>query len=129
MEWYLTVLRDNYFNFSGRARRSEYWYYILFNIIAIAILALLVFASEELMFLLGLYIIAVIIPTLAVAVRRLHDQNKSGWYFLVRFIPIIGTIWLLILFCTEGTRGPNRYGADPKNKYDEFEEIGKSDYI
>jgi uncharacterized membrane protein YhaH (DUF805 family) len=66
------------------------------------------------MALLGLYSLAVFIPNLAVAVRRMHDQDKSGWWILIGLVPFIGGIWLLILYLIDGTRGPNRFGPDPK---------------
>ena len=64
--------------------------------------------------LLALYSMAIFIPNLAVAVRRLHDQDKSGWWILIGFVPLIGGIWLLVLYCLDGTPGPNRFGPDPK---------------
>lgn len=66
------------------------------------------------MVLIGLYSLAVFIPSLAVTVRRLHDTNHSGWMYFVSLIPLIGGIWLLILLCTDGTHGQNQYGPDPK---------------
>ncbi|WP_300569479.1 DUF805 domain-containing protein [Flavobacterium sp.] len=124
---------ENYANFSGRARRSEYWYYMLMNgiiILAWAILSAMVSSVSEVFAdifvgVLALYFLIIIIPSFAVIVRRLHDIDKSGWYYLVRFIPIVGSIWLLILFCTEGTNGHNSYGQDPKILYDEINEIGQ----
>nr|WP_302052016.1 DUF805 domain-containing protein [Hymenobacter sp. BRD128] len=62
----------------------------------------------------GLYSLALLIPSLAVGVRRLHDVGKSGFFMLIAFVPLVGAIWLLVLFCTEGTRGDNEYGPDPK---------------
>ena len=126
-DWYLKVVRDNYANFSGRARRSEYWYFVLTNfifMIALFILGMLVNAE---FILYVLYSLALFIPGLAVAVRRLHDVGKSGWFYLISLIPLIGPIWLLILFFTEGDNGPNEYGPDPKNIYDEFDDIGKQE--
>ena len=123
MEWYLKVVRDNYANFDGRARRQEYWMFYLFNMIFTFLLYIPLIAgaameSEALMMagglLLMLYILAIIIPSIAVSVRRLHDQDKSGSWYFVAFIPFIGGIWLLILMATEGTHGPNQYGPDPK---------------
>ena len=123
MEWYLKVVRDNYANFEGRARRQEYWMFILFNFIITFLLYIptiigIAMESETIMFIgLGLvilYSLAIFIPSLAVVVRRLHDQDKSGWYYFVGLIPFIGGIWLLILMVTEGTSGPNQYGEDPK---------------
>ncbi|WP_420572336.1 DUF805 domain-containing protein [Kordia sp.] len=127
MEWYLKVVRDNYANFEGRARRQEYWMFILFNfliIIGLLVLTGILGALSESLAALGgivyvIYALGVLIPNLAVAVRRLHDTGKSGWMILVSFIPLIGGIWFLILMCTEGQVGPNQYGPDPKAEYPE----------
>lgn len=126
IEWYLKVVRDNYVNFEGRARRAEYWYFILFYfIIAIAL--------EIVDYLMGIYIfrplfgLAMLLPSIAAAVRRLHDTGKSGWYFLLIFFAVIGWIWLIVLLATEGDHGPNEYGHDPKNDYSEFDDIGKTE--
>lgn len=78
--------------------------------------------AEWLMFGYLIYSLAALIPNLAVSVRRLHDTNKSGWMLLIGLIPIIGSIILIVFFCTEGTQGPNQYGADPKSG-DVFEQI------
>lgn len=131
IEWYLKVVRDNYANFNGRARRSEYWYYTLFNFligIVLNIIDFFVIGTVEVGFLSTIYALAVLIPGLAVFWRRMHDVGKSGWYFLILFIPIIGWIWILVLLFTEGNHGPNEYGPDPKNPYNEFDEIGKETY-
>ncbi|MCC2547391.1 DUF805 domain-containing protein [Hymenobacter sp. BT175] len=123
MDYFLHALR-NYANFNGRARRKEYWMFTLFNIvfsIAVAIAdQVLNLGSESFGYgiLSIIYSLAMIIPGLAVAVRRLHDVNKSGWFLFIALIPIIGGIWLLILFCTEGTHGSNQYGEDPKQQPD-----------
>ena len=109
MKWYLKVVRDNYANFNGRASRQEYWMFFLFNII-FAIVAGFVDGFLGLGFLSLLYSVAVLIPSLAVGVRRLHDVNKSGWWLFISLIPIIGAIWLIILFCTDSKQGENNYG-------------------
>ncbi len=123
MEWYLKVLRDNFANFEGRARRKEYWMFALFNmlfIIAIYVLLIIGIISESgaistvAGLLLSVYVLALLVPSIAVVVRRLHDQDKSGTWYFIAFIPIIGGIWLLVLMATEGTNGPNQYGEDPK---------------
>ncbi|MEO8516184.1 MAG: DUF805 domain-containing protein [Flavobacterium sp.] len=132
IDWYKKVMFENYANFSGRARRSEYWYYILMNVIififSIILCACLDSISESLaevgIGILLLYFLAIVIPSLAVLVRRLHDIDKSGWYYFIRFIPIIGPIWLLIMLCTNGIQGRNNYGDDPKQIYDETDDIG-----
>ena len=112
MEWYLKVVRDNYANFNGRASRQEYWMFFLFNII-FAFVAGIVDVYFGLGFLYPLYALAVLIPGLAVGIRRLHDVNKSGWWLLISLIPIIGAIWLLILLCTDSNQGENDYGPLP----------------
>jgi uncharacterized membrane protein YhaH (DUF805 family) len=119
MNWYLAVLK-NYFGFSGRARRKEYWMFVLFNIIFFIVAMIIdnVFGTtiEGLPYGLFyfLYALAIIIPALAVAVRRLHDVGKSGWFLFIALIPIVGAIWLLVLYCTDGNAGANKYGANPK---------------
>jgi uncharacterized membrane protein YhaH (DUF805 family) len=119
-QWYKKVVFDNYANFNGRARRSEYWYFVLFNMIfAISAMVLdnllgLNFDPIPYGWFYLLYALAVFIPGLAAAVRRLHDVNKSGWFMFIALIPLIGSIWLLVLFCTEGTKGANNYGEDSK---------------
>lgn len=136
IEWYKKVVFENYSNFKGRARRSEYWYFalanglisILFIIIGAVIGGVLGDAITGLIIgyvLFGLYTLATLLPTLAVIARRLHDVGKSGWFYLVAFIPVVGGIWILILFCTEGNHGPNQYGPDPKNEIEDINEIGK----
>ena len=106
MNYYLKVLSE-YANFEGRARRSEYWYFFLFNIIASIVITMIAVAIK--FPLLGtLYSLGVLIPGIAVAIRRMHDVGKSGWYCLI-------PIYNLILACTEGTRGENEYGSDPKD--------------
>lgn len=133
IEWYKKVVFENYANFSGRARRSEYWYFTLMSAIIAIILAVidnttgLTFGSASNGILGTIYGLAVLLPGLAVAVRRLHDVGKSGWFFFIILIPIIGAIWLLVLFCTDGEQGTNKYGPDPKNESDEINEIGTTD--
>jgi len=113
MEWYLAVLK-NYVGFSGRARRTEYWMFELFNIIAAVILLVLGVLVHPLIFLYYLYGVAVLLPTLAVGFRRLHDTGRSAWWLLIGLIPIVGGIVLLVFTCLPGTPGPNQYGPDPK---------------
>jgi len=119
MNWYLAGLK-NYAGFGGRARRKEYWMFSLFNliflIVAIIIDNVLGTTIGEAGFGLFyfLYIIAVSIPSIAVTVRRLHDVGKSGWMLLVALIPIIGAIWLFVLYVTDSNPGENQYGPNPK---------------
>jgi uncharacterized membrane protein YhaH (DUF805 family) len=119
MNWYLKVLKQ-YADFSGRARRKEYWMFTLFNIIFIIvamtldnILGLTVGELPYGVFYV-LYALAVLIPGIAVTVRRLHDVGKSGWDFLIVLIPLIGAIWLLVLMVTDSNPGENQYGQNPK---------------
>ena len=119
MNWYVKCLRQ-YTDFTGRARRKEYWMYTLFNVIIVALLAgidyLLGWFSIEYRIgvLSGIYSLAVLLPGLAVCVRRLHDIGKSGWNYLLGLIPIVGPIILLVYYCTEGDRFENAWGEDPK---------------
>tara|TARA_R110002049_G_scaffold67972_4_gene176259 strand:+ start:381 stop:815 length:435 start_codon:yes stop_codon:yes gene_type:complete len=143
MDWYLHVLK-NYFKFSGRARRKEYWMFSLFHYLFSGILLFLFiysndafsladeeFSNTETNFLflqiLGLYTLAVVIPALAVSSRRMHDLGKSGAWFFINLIPYIGGFWFLILTCMEGEARTNQYGENPKglggNR--EIDSIGK----
>lgn len=127
MKYYLSVLK-NYATFSGRATRSEYWYFVLFNLI-FAIAAMIIdnllgstFHMESPSgtinlhygYVYVLYGLFVFIPGLALLVRRLHDVNKSGWFVLILLIPLVGAIWILVLACTDSQPGINEYGANPK---------------
>lgn len=117
MQWYLKVLK-NYVGFSGRARRKEYWLFQLFNIIAIVILAFIdqsIFGQSSLI-LTCIYLIATLLPSLAVVVRRLHDTSHSGWWWFIQLIPIVGPIVLLVFMCKDSTPASNKYGANPKTE-------------
>lgn len=118
MKWFLKALND-YATFRGRARRKEYWYFVLFNIL-FGIVAMIIDRMLGLSYglygygpIYGLYSLALIIPSLAVSVRRLHDVGRSGWMLLVALIPLIGFFWLLFLFVTEGDAGTNDFGPNP----------------
>ena len=105
-----TVLMQKYANFSGRAIRSEYWWWVVFVIIASVVLAIVDYVLG--VQLLGaIFSLATLIPGIAVGVRRLHDLDKSGWWLLIGFIPLIGFIILIYWFAQSGTPGPNRFGA------------------
>ncbi|MHB8050853.1 MAG: DUF805 domain-containing protein [Coriobacteriia bacterium] len=117
MSWYIEVLKK-YATFEGRARRTEYWMFVLFNMLIAMGLGfvegMLGIAAETDASVLGsLYAVAVLLPSLAVGVRRLHDTNKSGWWMLLAFVPL-ANIALLVFFIEEGTAGFNQYGPDPK---------------
>jgi uncharacterized membrane protein YhaH (DUF805 family) len=119
LSWYLEALKK-YAVFGGRSRRREYWYFVLFNIIVGIVLgwidALLgtrgSYAGAGLLS--GIYGLAVLIPTLAVTVRRLHDIDRTGWWILIGLVPLIGGIVLLVFALLDGTPGDNRYGPNPK---------------
>jgi uncharacterized membrane protein YhaH (DUF805 family) len=118
MKYYLLALK-NYAAFKGRSNRSEYWYFTLFQFIFVIVAILLDvalglnFTPVPYGFIYLSYVLATFIPGLSVSVRRLHDLNKSGWWLLIALIPFIGGIWMLVLMASEGTRGDNKYGADP----------------
>ena len=119
MNWYLEVLKK-YAVFSGRARRKEFWFFVLFNIIISIALAVIdgvtgSFSPEAGMGLLGgIYTLAVLIPGIAVSVRRLHDTERSGWWLLIALVPLIGAIVLLVFMVQDSKPGQNQYGANPK---------------
>jgi uncharacterized membrane protein YhaH (DUF805 family) len=124
-----TALRafwSNYRNFKGRARRSEYWLIQLFLVatnLAAAVIDLALMDGDVDRFIANggggivglIWILATIVPALAVLIRRLHDTNRSGWWALIGFVPIVGTIAILIFTVTDSTQGENRYGASPKD--------------
>ena len=103
---------SNYANFSGRASRSEYWFWVLGVLIGYIVFIALMAVSEKLGLLLVVFYLGIIIPSLSVAVRRLHDTDRSGWMILVSLIPIIGLI-VIYWYCLAGTSGENQYGDDP----------------
>ncbi|XOF33889.1 MAG: DUF805 domain-containing protein [Candidatus Electrothrix sp. YB6] len=118
MNWYVEVLKK-YVVFSGRARRKEYWYFALFNIIisiALGVIDVFIGMSMETSvgLLGGIYILAVFLPSLAVSVRRLHDTSRSGWWLLIGLVPLIGAIVLLIFTLQDSGPGSNQYGENPK---------------
>ncbi|MEU9252065.1 DUF805 domain-containing protein [Streptomyces sp. NPDC048270] len=113
MNHYTDVLKK-YADFSGRARRQEYWMFFLFNAAAAIILIVLDFVLGTYPLLYGIYALAVFLPNLGVTIRRLHDTGKSGWWILIGIIPVIGFIWMIVLLATEGEQAPNQYGPNPK---------------
>jgi uncharacterized membrane protein YhaH (DUF805 family) len=128
MKWYLKVLRQ-YVDFSGRARRTEYWMFVLFNIIFAAVAMTLdnvIGSTFDLTaadgsslpiaygYIYLLYTLFVLIPGLAVMVRRLHDVGKSGWMAFILLIPIVGAVWMLILLVSDSVPGSNKWGDNPK---------------
>jgi uncharacterized membrane protein YhaH (DUF805 family) len=135
MEWMILPLK-RYAQFSGRSRRKEYWMFFLFIILCSIILGFLdgmlglggglthysyggggaygAGANAHGGILSDIFSLAILIPGLAVSVRRLHDIDKSGWWILIGLIPLVGWIIVIVWYCTDGTRGPNRFGPDPK---------------
>lgn len=119
MNWYFEVLKK-YAVFNGRARRKEYWYYFLINFVIIT--ALLVVdnmvgtldTETGTGLISGIYALAVLLPGIAVAVRRLHDSDRSGWWVLIALIPIVGPIILIFFLIQDSTAGENRFGPNPK---------------
>lgn len=123
MKWYVKVLKQ-YADFSGRARRKEFWMFTLINTIIWAVPYTLAFtmlsnnpesAFATILFaIVGLYGLGVFIPSLAVTVRRLHDTDRSGWWILIGLIPVIGFIVLLVFYVQNSQAGSNQYGENPK---------------
>jgi len=120
MNYFIDCLTKKYACFSGRARRQEYWLFVLFNFIASTILK---FIAGALISMTGLavlaiipllYSLAVLIPGFAVLFRRLHDTGRSGWWWLIGFIPLIGIIVLIVFCCLDSQPGENQYGPNPK---------------
>lgn len=108
--WKLVVLQ-RYAKFDGRAGRAEFWWFVLANFLAYLAIIILVQISSIFLLLWFVYGIGVIIPSIAVAIRRLHDTDKSGWFLLIGLIPFVGWIILIVFYAMEGTSGPNNFGA------------------
>jgi uncharacterized membrane protein YhaH (DUF805 family) len=107
---------QNYFNFSARAQRSAYWYWLLFAVLVSIVASLIdrmAFSRIGVSPVSALANLAILVPGIAVAVRRLHDTDRSGWWILLFLIPLVGAIILIIWFCASGTEGANRFGPNP----------------
>jgi uncharacterized membrane protein YhaH (DUF805 family) len=121
--YFMDTIKNRYADFDGRARRSEFWYFLLFYMaITFGVMIVaggLAMISPELGLvapvLLIILSLGLLIPNLALCIRRLHDTNKSGWMLLIGFIPLVGSIILIVFYATEGDRGQNQYGPDPKS--------------
>ena len=119
MNWYIEVLKK-YAVFGGRARRKEYWYFFLFSMIISIVLTIIDGVTGSLSteagmgILSGIYTLGVLIPSIAVAVRRLHDINRSAWWLLLALIPFIGAIVLIVFLASDSNPEENQYGANPK---------------
>ena len=120
MNWFLMALK-NYVGFSGRSRRSEYWYFTLFYLVIAIVLSVL----DGILFggsvdgkgtpvLSGLFMLAMLLPSIAVGIRRLHDTDRSGWWLLIGMIPILGAIVLIVFFVQDSKPGDNHFGPNPK---------------
>jgi uncharacterized membrane protein YhaH (DUF805 family) len=116
VNWWKVVVLERYAQFTGRAGRAEFWWFFLANLIISVVLSLLGRASVIFAIISLIYSLAVLVPSIAVGVRRLHDTDKSGWWILIGLIPLVGFIVLLVLFVMEGTPGSNRYGPPPPNQ-------------
>lgn len=123
VNWYIEVLKK-YAVFSGRARRKEYWFFVLFNIIVSVVLSVIDGVTGTLDteggvgLLSGLYTLAVIVPSIAVGIRRLHDIGRSGWWLLIVLVPLIGALVLLFFAVQDSQPGSNEYGPNPKEVAD-----------
>ena len=113
MNWYLTCLKEHYADFKGRVRRKEYWMFVLFNVIVSMVLTILG-GLIKCSWIGSLYSLAVLVPILAVSVRRLHDTGRSGWWILISLIPVVGAIWLIVLLCLDSQPEANEWGENPK---------------
>ncbi|MFP8780427.1 DUF805 domain-containing protein [Hydrogenophaga sp. RWCD_12] len=122
MNHFISVWKNS-FNYGGRARRKEYWMFALFNMIAVVFLSVLGSlipggSSQPVLWLTAwlpmIYMIASMIPTLAVSVRRMHDTSRSGWWLLINFVPLIGGIWFFVLTVLDSKPETNDWGASPK---------------
>lgn len=129
MSWFWNAITKKYAVFSGRARRREFWFYHLFYLLIFFVIVFVVamatgvaqglagqtnYDSEWADALSGIWILAFFIPSLAVAIRRLHDIGLSGWWMLIAFIPILGNLTLLVMFLMDSQAGENKYGPNPK---------------
>jgi uncharacterized membrane protein YhaH (DUF805 family) len=113
MNWFIDVVTKKYATFTGRAHRTEYWMFVLvYFVIAIVLGVVDSIVTGGLLG--GLFALALLVPSIAVAVRRLHDTSRSGWWLLIGFVPLVGFIVLLVFMCLDSTPGSNEYGPNPK---------------
>ncbi|MCF8483508.1 MAG: DUF805 domain-containing protein [Rhodospirillum sp.] len=118
MTWFLHVVSKNYANFQGRASRPEYWWFALFYfviVIALSFVDVFVLGADDSGFsiLSTIFSLALLLPSLAVAVRRLHDTNRTGWWLLIGIIPLIGFVVMVVFLVSKGTDGSNKFGDKP----------------
>jgi len=107
------VVAESYAKFDGRSGRDEFWWFFLANLIVGVVLSLLGQASTFFYIIYVIYGLALIIPSIAVGIRRLHDINRTGWWILIALVPLVGLIVLLVFYATAGDRGTNQYGPEP----------------
>jgi len=119
MQWFMTALQK-WADFSGRARRREYWFFVLIYVVIYIVLTVvdmmvgLLNAATGIGILGGLFALAMLIPSISVGVRRLHDTDRSGWWLLIALIPVIGALVLLVFYLLDSQPGDNRFGPNPK---------------
>jgi uncharacterized membrane protein YhaH (DUF805 family) len=111
LHWYTDVIKQ-YAVFDGRASRPEYWWFFLINTV-ISVLLDVVIPGSTGQVLGAIYALAVLLPSIGVGIRRLHDTNRTGWWLLVSLVPLVGWIWIIVLLALAGDEGPNRYGPPP----------------
>ena len=118
MDLVIQCVTKKYVNFTERSRRKEYWLYtlcytIVYTIISYIDISVGTVSATGIGTLSTIFAIALLLPSLGVLVRRLHDTNRSGWWVLILLIPLVGMIWMIVLLCLQGTSGQNRFGEDP----------------
>jgi uncharacterized membrane protein YhaH (DUF805 family) len=120
LQYFINPIKNHYFDFEGRARRRDYWFFVLIYFIVSIILSVIDAFTFKLIVdfpvLVNIYYLALLLPSLGISVRRLHDISKSGWWVLINLIPLIGGIWFIILAATDSQKGSNQYGENPKGE-------------
>jgi uncharacterized membrane protein YhaH (DUF805 family) len=116
VNWWKVVVLQRYTQFVGRASRAEFWWFFLASFIISAVLSILGRATVVFSVLGFIYSLAVLVPSIAVGIRRLHDTARSGWWILIGLIPLVGFIVLIVFWATQGNPGANQYGAPPPNE-------------
>jgi uncharacterized membrane protein YhaH (DUF805 family) len=114
IQYFMDAVTKHYFDFNGRTRRAAFWYFVLVYFIIAIVVAIIQNVAHLGNILTGLLSLALLLPNLGIAVRRLHDTNRSGWWILIGLVPIVGWILLIVWYCAAGTTGANEYGPDPK---------------
>ena len=110
----VTSCFNKYADFNGRSPRAEYWYFALFNVAVVMVLAVLgAIIGKLFMYVYYTYVLAILVPSIAVSIRRMHDIGRSGWWVLISLVPFIGSIWYIVLAALPSQLGPNQYGPNP----------------